>query len=259
MSNKGYIIRGKMIIMLSMCFLLLSIAFQIQPIFEVNSLELAYSYINTKDIAKTKVAMKSNNSVNIENIFNSVDIEIPKNEENQITETTLPVNENSVAAVEQATWRLPTEMGYVTQNPSYGHVALDIGSPRGSAENIFPIANGVVTGVYRDPQGALVVTIYHNIKGQSYTSQYAHLSRFAPGLHVGQQVTVNDSIGLMGTTGNSTGVHLHIALVDCKLFDPSDTRCPGLNEYFSYARTRYNQGFVSLWSVMGVPGSWTSR
>ena len=150
-------------------------------------------------------------------------------------------------------------MGYVSQNPRYGHVALDIGSPRGSSEPIFPVANGVVSGKYYDPNGALVVTIYHNINGQDYTSQYAHLSRFADGLYVGKPVTVNDSIGLMGSTGYSTGVHLHVTLLDCHLFNPNDNRCSDLNSFFRYGNTRYNQGYFGLWAVMNVPGSWTSR
>ena len=255
MAKQRYLFRGKLIVLMSISFLIISTYIQIKPYFENNELDLAYKYINVKDIAVTSIAMKSSNNTIIDDLFNGVE----ENSLANVEETTLPLVENTVATTPQVIWRLPTEVGYVTQNPHPGHVALDISSPRKSNEPIFPIANGVISGKYFDPHGALVVTIYHNINGQAYTSQYAHLSRFADGLYVGKPVTVNDYIGYMGTTGNSTGVHLHIALADCHLFNPNDPRCPDLNSFFSYANQRYNQGFTSLWAVMRVPGSWNSR
>ena len=43
------------------------------------------------------------------------------------------------------------------------------------------------------------------------TSVYGHMQ---PGLHVapGQKVSQGQSLGIMGTTGNSTGVHLHFEI-----------------------------------------------
>ena len=255
MAIKKYKVRSKMIIILSIAFLILSTIIQTKPLFNNDDLELKYSYINIKDIAVTSNALKKSNNSIITDIFSGIEPEEEPLE--NIEETKLPLVENTVATTPPVIWRLPTEMGYVTQNPHPGHVALDIASPRGSSEPIFPIANGVVSGKYYDPAGALVVTIYHNVGGKSYTSQYAHLSRFADGLYVGKPVTVNDYIGYMGTSGNSTGVHLHLALVDCNLF--SDANCPNLNSFFRFVNNRYNQGFISLWAVMVVPGSWTSR
>lgn len=253
MAVKRYKYRSKMIVFLSIAFLLLSTIIQLKPSLNNEEYNFTYNYINIKDIAITSIAVKSSNNTIIDDLFSSVEEENLAN----LEETSLPLVENTVATTPQVIWRLPTEMGYVTQNPHWGHVALDIGSPRGSSEPIFPIANGVVSGKYYDPNGALVVTIHHNINGQDYTSQYAHLSRFANNLYVGKPVTVNDYIGYMGTTGNSTGVHLHIALIDCNLF--GDNKCPDLNSFFRYTNTRYSQGFTGLWAVMNVPGSWNSR
>ena len=253
MAVKKYRYRSKLIVFISIAFLVISTLIQIKPAFASGDYDLSYNYINIKDIALTSTAIKNNNNTIIDDLFAEAEEEPLAN----LEETALPLVENTVATTPQVIWRLPTEMGYVTQNPHWGHVALDIGSPRGSAEPIFPIANGVVTGKYYDPAGALVVTIHHNVNGVDYTSQYAHLSRFANGLYVGKPVTVNDYIGYMGTTGNSTGVHLHIALVDCKLY--GDNKCPDLNSFFRYTNTRYSQGFTSLWAVMNVPGSWNSR
>ena len=192
MAFKRYKFRGKMIIIISIVFLLISTTIQISPLFKNDDLDLTYNYINIKDIAVTSIAVKTSNNSIVDNLFSGVEKE--DNVLANVEETKLPLVENTVATTPQVIWRLPTEMGYVTQNPHYGHVALDIGSPRGSSEAIFPIANGVVSGKYYDPAGALVVTIHHNINGQDYTSQYAHLSRFADNLYVGKPVTVNDYI-----------------------------------------------------------------
>jgi murein DD-endopeptidase MepM/ murein hydrolase activator NlpD len=53
--------------------------------------------------------------------------------------------------------------------------------------------------------GKIVVLRHH---GQ-YATIYAHLSRFPAGLHRGQRVAQNDTIGFVGQTGWATGPHLH--------------------------------------------------
>ena len=43
----------------------------------------------------------------------------------------------------------------------------------------------------------------------NYSTAYGHMSRFAPGLHKGSQVSQGDVIGYVGMTGWATGPHLH--------------------------------------------------
>ena len=43
----------------------------------------------------------------------------------------------------------------------------------------------------------------------NYSTAYAHMSRFAPGIHKGSKVSQGEVIGYVGTTGWSTGPHLH--------------------------------------------------
>ncbi|MBA5605761.1 M23 family metallopeptidase [Duganella sp. FT3S] len=43
----------------------------------------------------------------------------------------------------------------------------------------------------------------------NYSTAYAHMSRFAAGIHKGSKVSQGDVIGYVGTTGWSTGAHLH--------------------------------------------------
>lgn len=229
--------------------------------------DLTFEYINIKDMAEAKVADKDNSTKMglVDSLFigsTNADIEevsLPNSsgfQEVSFTGVKKIVEEKETP---KRIWYLPTYVGVVTQNPHWGHAALDITSPRGSEELIYPVANGTISGIYTDGAGALVVTVLHDIGGTKYTSQYAHLASYASGLYVGKQVTINDCLGRMGTTGYSTGIHLHLAVVDCALFDSSDPNCRDLNGFFNYANNRLSQGYIGLGTMMYVPGSWNSR
>lgn len=79
----------------------------------------------------------------------------------------------------------------------------------GTGTPVWSAADGEVTFVGpRGPNGNLVA-IRH---ADGYESFYAHLSRFATGLARGQQVRQRQVIGYVGSTGRSTGPHLHFGL-----------------------------------------------
>ena len=165
-------------------------------------------------------------------------------------------------------FRRPTERGYVTQEayykPSYSHRALDIGSSRGRSEKIYPIAAGTITSIYRDNYGALCLTIEHyNLNDKKYyTSLYVHMSAYAPGLYVGKKVTSDQYIGYMGDTGYAFGVHLHMEVFPCRLYNPSDPNCYKWSAYDSFAKSKLRNGYnprqlISLPS--GTYNSWSTR
>lgn len=86
----------------------------------------------------------------------------------------------------------------------YGaHTGLDIGA--GSGTPILAVADGTVT--YASPMGTYgnLVIITHGNGIQTY---YAHCSKIL--VSVGQQVSSGQNIALVGSTGNSTGPHLHL-------------------------------------------------
>ena len=60
-------------------------------------------------------------------------------------------------------------------------------------------------------------------------------------IEVGKPVTINDALGQMGSTGNSTGPHLHISVIDCGLYVPGDYNCYDLNSFFNYNKRRFNE------------------
>lgn len=95
------------------------------------------------------------------------------------------------------------------------HEGLDFSLKRGS--DIFSSAYGVVKSVQRTPTYGLVIDVEHN--GRLVT-RYAHLSRAL--VVPGQKVSRGEVIGLAGSTGLSTGPHLHFeVLVDGRQRDPA--------------------------------------
>lgn len=80
---------------------------------------------------------------------------------------------------------------------------------------ITAIANGVVTAVSATDSGGLGVhaVIEHVIDGRTVSSVYGHMVSGSLALHVGESVAVGQLIGNVGSTGQSTGAHLHFEIL----------------------------------------------
>lgn len=82
------------------------------------------------------------------------------------------------------------------------------------------IADGIVTEVSSSLCGQAVV-ISHNVKGEKFDSQYCHMIYGSPSVTVGQSITAGTIIGNVGSTGMSTGPHLHLEIhTDGNAIDP---------------------------------------
>ncbi|NII50031.1 peptidoglycan DD-metalloendopeptidase family protein [Frigoribacterium endophyticum] len=91
------------------------------------------------------------------------------------------------------------------------HEGLDFVPGAGSP--IQAIADGTVS-VVTGPSGAFGnhVEIEHVIDGQKVTSTYSHMQTGSVEVKVGDTVTVGQLVGKVGSTGNSTGAHLHFEI-----------------------------------------------
>jgi murein DD-endopeptidase MepM/ murein hydrolase activator NlpD len=96
--------------------------------------------------------------------------------------------------------------GSLTQLYWWGHRAIDIGAPTGSA--VVASDGGYVSFVGWTDIGYGYLIILDHANG--YSSYYAHLSQMY--VMVGQQVERGQVIGAVGSTGNSTGPHLHLEI-----------------------------------------------
>lgn len=131
-------------------------------------------------------------------------------------------------------WRAPVPGAPVTSrfNPKRMHPVLhkpmphngtDLGAPMGTPA--YAAYRGVVESVGpAGPSGNLVTITHPN----GVTTGYAHLSRFAPGIKVGDRIGTHQLVGYVGSTGRSTGPHLHFsAKRDGKFFDPETLQLDG--------------------------------
>ena len=99
-------------------------------------------------------------------------------------------------------WPTESPTHFISQGVRAGHRAIDL--PRTNGWGIYASAPGIVqTASTRGGYGNLI-TINH---GGGWTTYYAHLSQFK--VQSGAYVEQGQLIGIMGSTGRSTGPHLH--------------------------------------------------
>ena len=95
------------------------------------------------------------------------------------------------------------------RNPVSGnmrfHEGLDLAAPPGT--DVYAVRDGVVTEVGEDPIYGTYIVIKHS---DSWASLYGHLQRARVSLH--DSVKSGTVIGWVGSTGQSTGPHLHFEL-----------------------------------------------
>ena len=109
----------------------------------------------------------------------------------------------------EGTYEISSPWGY-RMHPTLGilklHAGQDYAAPAGTP--IYAAAAGeVVTAGMVDGTGT--VTIKHDIDGQVWYTSYLHMYADGIYVHVGDKVTAGQLIAAVGSTGRSTGAHLH--------------------------------------------------
>lgn len=96
------------------------------------------------------------------------------------------------------------------------HDGIDIAAPMGTPVRAAAGGGIVALGVRGDYGRFIQIRHSHRLE-----TAYAHLSRFAQGLKAGDLVKRDDVIGYVGSTGRSTGTHLHYEIrIDGRPVDP---------------------------------------
>lgn len=102
------------------------------------------------------------------------------------------------------------------------HLGVDYAAPTGTP--IRAVGDGRVTMARWSGGGGNVIKIRHN---STYETAYKHLSRFAKGIKPGTKVVQGQTIGYVGSTGLSTGPHLHFEFfVAGRYTDPLSQKFP---------------------------------
>ncbi len=87
------------------------------------------------------------------------------------------------------------------------HRAVDYAAKHGTP--VYSTANGIITSKGKKGSLGKVIIIQHDF---DYTTVYAHLSRYANKLYKNKKIKKGQIIGYVGSTGHSTGPHLHYEL-----------------------------------------------
>jgi murein DD-endopeptidase MepM/ murein hydrolase activator NlpD len=102
------------------------------------------------------------------------------------------------------------------------HTGVDWATTYGTP--IFAAGNGVVEKAGWEGGYGKYIRIKHN---NGYETAYGHMSAFAKGMEVGKRVRQGQVIGFVGSTGLSTGAHVHFEiLVNGRFVDPMRVKLP---------------------------------
>ena len=143
-------------------------------------------------------------------------------------------------------WRMPLTFARVTSrfDPRRLHPVLHTIQPHNGCDfaasigtPVYSIAAGVVAFEGSAGPSGNLVTIVHE---GGYESGYAHLSRFVPGVVSGTHVEAHALIGYSGSTGRSTGPHLHLSVKRAGMFiDPLTLKLDGVRVVPPSERTAF--------------------
>lgn len=105
------------------------------------------------------------------------------------------------------------------------HLGVDYAAPIGTP--IRSVGDGIIEFAGWSGGGGKVIKIRHN---SVYDSAYKHLNGFAKGVKVGAKVIQGQTIGFVGSTGLSTGPHLHFEFyINGRFVDPLGQKFPQAN------------------------------
>jgi murein DD-endopeptidase MepM/ murein hydrolase activator NlpD len=114
-------------------------------------------------------------------------------------------------------WRRHPILGYAKM-----HTGVDWAAPRGTP--IYASGNGIVAIAGWESGYGKYVRIRHT---NGYETSYGHMSAFARGIQPGTRVRQGQIIGYVGSTGLSTGPHLHYEImVNNRFVDPMRIKLP---------------------------------
>ena len=132
---------------------------------------------------------------------------------------------------------------------SMPHTGVDFAAERGTP--VRAVGDGIVSQASWNGSYGKLVEIQHE---SSYTTRYAHLDGYGEGIRAGSVVNKGQVIGFVGSTGRSTGPHLHFELYkDQQYVNPlslefpaEDTIEPALLRFFENQKNTFLVELTSL-------------
>jgi murein DD-endopeptidase MepM/ murein hydrolase activator NlpD len=133
------------------------------------------------------------------------------------------------------------------------HKGVDFAAPRGTP--IYAAGDGVIERANWFGAYGNYVKVKHN---NEFATAYGHLSRFADGIRPGKRVRQGQVIGYVGSTGRSTGPHLHYEILRAGAqVNPASIKMPSGRTLEGAALTAFKsqvESKLSLWASLN-PGT----
>lgn len=163
--------------------------------------KLNKSKANNKNSNNTKIAKANSTSDSTSQTVDFSNISVEKvSTKRELSKTKKQIG---IALAKPVSGTISSRFGSVASIRGGAHTGLDIASPRGTA--IKASASGVVSFAGWKGSYGKMVAISHGNGVQTY---YAHCSSI--NVSVGQKISQGQVIAAVGSTGNSTGPHLHL-------------------------------------------------
>jgi len=126
------------------------------------------------------------------------------------------------------------------------HTGVDLAARTGTP--IYASGDGVIS-YYKWQSGYGNKVEIQHVNG--YETAYGHMSRFAEGLGVGSRVRQGQIVGYVGSTGQSTGPHLHFEIkINGNLVDPLSVKLPKDNVLAAQYREEFDQTIAQINDLM---------
>jgi len=122
------------------------------------------------------------------------------------------------------------------------HKGVDFAAPIGTP--IYAGGNGIIEMVGVNGGYGKYIRIRHN---NEYKTAYAHLSSYKKGMSIGVRVNQGDVIGYVGSTGRSTGPHLHYEIIyQNKQINPLKLKLPSGKILKGDELTRFEKNYKMI-------------
>lgn len=126
------------------------------------------------------------------------------------------------------------------------HTGADLAAPSGTP--IYAAGDGVIK-YYKWQSGYGNKVEIQHVNG--YETAYGHMSRYADGLSVGSHVRQGQVIGYVGSTGQSTGPHLHFEIkINGNLVDPLSVKLPKDNVLPRQYEAKFDETMTQINDLM---------
>jgi len=126
------------------------------------------------------------------------------------------------------------------------HTGVDLAARTGTP--IYAAGDGVIS-YYKWQSGYGNKVEIQHVNG--YETAYGHMSRYADGLGAGSHVRQGQIIGYVGSTGQSTGPHLHFEIkINGNLVDPLSVKLPKDNVLAAQYRDEFDQTIAQINDLM---------